>query len=122
MSGILGPNGLPVRPTRQIPDEVIVHHLSDHDGRLNALAAQSVHLGIMVEYLVEALGALLPEFDLDPEEFAAFRDRRFKEMQTEAKALDAARTAAVEERARNTADVADLILDEIDDGDIESDE
>lgn len=115
MSGILGPNGLPVRPSRQIPDEVIIHHLGDHDARLNALAAQSVHLGIMVEYLVQELGNALPDFDLDAEEFAAFRDKRFAEMKQEAQQIDQARTAAAAERARNEADVADLDLDEIDD-------
>jgi len=75
-------------------------------------------MGIMVEYLVEQLGTLLPNFDLDPEEFAEFRKRRFEEMQNEAKAIEEARAKAVAEQAQNQADFPDLDLDEIDDGDI----
>ena len=123
MSGLLGPNGLPLRPQRQLPDEVIIHHLGDLDARANALAAQAVHLGIMVEYLVDQLGKVLPDFDMDPEEFAEFRARRFTEMQTEAEEVDKARTAAEAERLRNEADVAHINLDEIGDvGEIEPNE
>lgn len=121
MSGLLGPNGMPVRPQRQLPDQVIVHHLSDHDARLNALAAQSVHLGIMVEYLVDQLGKALPDFDLDAEEFAEFRNRRFKEMKAEALEIDAA-NARLEAQQEGVGEV-DIDLDEIDDiEDIESNE
>ena len=115
MSELLGPNGLPLRPKRQLPDEVIIHHLGNLDARANALAAQSVHLGIMVEYLVDQLGKVLPDFDMDPEEFAEFRTRRFKEMQAEAEEVDRANATAQVERMRNEADVADINLDEIDD-------
>lgn len=76
------------RSSKQLPDEVIAHHLSNHHARLGALAAQSVHLGIMVEYLVDQLSKILPAFDLDAEEFAEFRERRINEMQAEAVEID----------------------------------
>ena len=115
MSGILGPNGMPLRPQRQLPDQVIIHHLGDHDARLNALAAQSVHLGIMVEFLVDTLGKALPDFDMDAEEFAEFRDRRFKEMRNEAMQIEKANADLAAQQAATADDIPDLDLDELDD-------
>lgn len=116
---VLGPNGLPVRPQRQIPDEVLAHYLSDHEARLNALAAQNIHIGIMVEYMVQQLGQFIPDFDLDPEEFTEFRTRRFNEMKQEAQEVDELRRkAAVEQAAVDRGEIpASLDLSEIDDFD-----
>ena len=115
MSGLLGPNGLPIRSQpRQIPDQVIVQYLTDHDARLNALAAQSVHIGIMIEYLIEQLRETVPDFQIDSEDFAEFRARRFEEMKNEAAQIEAENNAL--RAQRNSANDQNIVdLNEIDD-------
>jgi hypothetical protein len=84
---------------RQIPEQVLIHYLSDHEARLNALAAQAVHLGIMLEYTTQQLALVVPEFELDAEDFAEFRERRFTEMKNEALELERVERQALAEKA-----------------------
>ena len=120
MSRILESNGLP-RP--QFSQEAnafqnkLKMFLTDHETRLNALAAQQVHLAILVEYLTKELTEVLPDYELDNKEFSEYRDQRFEEMKQEAMDLQEART-----QARRTAEIirkggtpVDLDLSEIGD-------
>lgn len=99
---------------QHIPAEVIAHHLSDHETRLNAIAAQNIHMGIMIEYMFEQLTEIVPEFQLDREEFEEYRNRRFDEMKAEAIELEEARrkTQLAEEALRRGETPVDLDLDE----------
>tara|TARA_Y100001938_G_C7944934_1_gene356281 strand:- start:15 stop:401 length:387 start_codon:yes stop_codon:yes gene_type:complete len=97
MSRILGPDGMS-RPNRTQEvsrfQDKLRFVLTDHETRLNALAAQQVHLAIMVEYLTKELVEVLPDFELDNKEFSEYRDQRFEEMKQEAIDLQEARTQA----------------------------
>lgn len=117
MSGLLGPDGTPMAPARRIPDQVIAQVMSDHEARLNALAAQQVHLAIMLEYTTNLLVEVVPDFVLVDEDFAEFRDKRFEEMKAEAMDLQEARRPAQQAAATIKAGgtPVDLDLDEVDD-------
>lgn len=110
---ILGPNGLPARPQRSIPDEVLIQALQNHEERLSALGAQQIHLGIMVEYMTERLTNAFEQFEIDEEEFVAFRTRRWEEMQEEAKKVAKARKAALQaaDHARRNPMTEEEIVD-----------
>lgn len=110
---ILGPNGMPVRQSRAIPDEILAQVLSDHETRLNALAAQQVHLGIMVEYLTDRLQVAVPELEIDPKEFAEYRTVRFEEMKKEALAVAKARQRSIK-AADAVATEPPTVLDDMD--------
>jgi hypothetical protein len=86
MSRILGPDGQPV--VQEIPQEVIMHYLANHEARLNALAAQSINLGLLTEWLFEQLTKTIPGFELDIEEFSAYRESRLQKMKEESDRQD----------------------------------
>ena len=120
MNRILGSNGLP-RPQSSQEANAFQNKLrmvlTDHETRLNALAAQQVHLAIMVEYLTKELVEVLPDFELDNKEFSEYRDQRFEEMKQEAMDLQVARMQAqrAAEIIRNGGTPIDLNLNETDD-------
>lgn len=88
MSGILGPNGQPVRNTNV---ELLMKVAAEHEQRLQAMAAQQIHMGIMIEFMVNQLSEVIGDFELDPEEFNSYRETRFEEMRQEATELAQAR-------------------------------
>lgn len=120
---ILGPNGLPVRSQQQatVTPEMLIMALQNHEQRLAALGAQQIHLGIMVEYLTDRLGEALEGFEIDQEEFVQFRDRRWKEMQEEAKAAVKAQNRVMKAATEAVNDPAppdenfDLDFDDLED-------
>ena len=120
---LLGANGLPLNKPRNMQD-VLLSALSSHEARINALAAQQVHLAILIEYLNSEITKALPDFELDEEEFQKFRDIRFKEMQAEAEALNKAReqAAAVSKIIQEQGIPIELDLDEINDMEKPTDE
>ena len=85
---ILKPDGT---PANAIPQQVLMQVLQNHEARIAALASQQIHLGIMVEYLTEKLEDAVPEFAIDQDEFSQFLQRRWSEMQEEAKQVAASR-------------------------------
>jgi hypothetical protein len=102
-------------PRQGIPDDVLAQVMSDHETRLNALAAQQVHLAIMVEHLVNLLTEAVPDFEIDHEEFNEFRNKKFEEIKNEAMDLqEARRKATAAARAiRNGEEPLDVDLDEV---------
>jgi len=80
--------------SRQIPDNILAQVLSEHEARLNAIAAQQIQLAIMIEYQSGLLDEAVPDFVMDDEDFAEFRERRFNEMKSQAMEMQDARRAA----------------------------
>lgn len=110
MSGQVGA----VAPQRRIPDQVLTQVMSEHEARLNALAAQQIQIAIMIEYLSQKLEEAVPLFVMDDDEFTEFRDRRFNEMKAEAMSMQEARQKAetAAKAIRNGQTPVDINLDE----------
>jgi len=102
---LLNAQGLPATRQRAIPDEVLQAVLSNHEKRLNAVGAQVLHGIIMVEFLTKELEKTMPDFDIDDEEFALYRDTRWQEMQKGAQEAERQQKAAMEAADEAKADV-----------------
>ena len=119
---LVGLDGRPLGggPQRAIPDEALAAVLRNHETRLQALGAQQIHTGLLIEYLTETLEDKF-DFEIDMDDFALFRDRRFNELKEEAKQVAKAQAEAMQAAAA-VAEEGPLSPEAIRDFDIELNE
>ena len=86
MSNLLNAAGQPIR--RGIPDELLKQVLAQHETQIQAAVAQTIHTGLLLEFVVEKLKTAVPHLELENEEFIEFRQRRMMEMKAQSERVD----------------------------------
>ena len=81
MSSIVDSTGQPVRPS--LDEDQLLKVLQGFRVRMDAANAQLIHLGLLIEFLYEAVGKA--DITIDMEEFPTWAQSRYEEIQKEAK-------------------------------------
>lgn len=101
MSSLLGPNGMPVNPTRRLTDQQIVMALTQLEQVVQGMMQTVIQLGLHHEFIYDRLAQATgpdgePLVSIDMTEFPAFAEERYSQMREEQERLMKEQQAAPE--------------------------